>query len=951
MSIRTLLKTCWAAAVLCLAPGSLFALGVGNIQVHSNLNQPLQAEFPLITRDPAELEKAEAGLATREDFSRVDLEFESVLSELKFEIVRKPDGRAVVLVTTDKPIREPFLTFLVEVNWERGRLLREYSILLDPPVRMVTPDPGRVDIRPAAPPPIPPPVTETVEEQAPAPPPEAKPSEPAAPQPAREVATPQPEPATPREYEPEPEPVTPPAPVSYPSSRSGDYNVVRGDTLWRIAHEYRSDTGISINEMMVAILRANPNAFFQDNVNALSAGEILRIPSSDEIRGVGERVAFEAVRAHHQAWQDYRARLGAYPATVVESRVGDVPGTTSTRARTPAARVEVVPARADGGSLSGSPGTETEEDLRQALALTQEQLLTGEQESGELQSRVGDLESQVDKLERLVELKDAELATFQDQLQAADGELPADVLADGNDPLTATEMGLADAAAVDMEMETADAALAEAAKPVVEAGEPPTLTPRPARRGSRAWYSNPLYMAGAGAGVLLLGIAAWVLLARGRTPAFGRGMEPALVGGGSLAARILARSDREEEPEETRDETTSQGSMSGVEVEELSEAVAAFEDETVLQAAVEANPDDPEPRVELLEFYFGTGEREKFQAEAERLFADLGDPLDSRWLKVAELGRQLVPENELFGSPGGEGEDATADKDLEFLEFDLEQELEGTHAGGGERAKPKRAREEPLPSEPGAVGAEAANMEAAFEETQAPEVEPEFLEDTLLAGGLGAGLGDEIEDTTPGDITRDLADAIEKELGLDLESEGLEPEEPDLAAEEAVDEGDAFEALSLGAEAETDADSEEPGPGAEAPASEEFDELPALEFEADSLADIPGKPAKPAAQRPPEPELTAGELDLELMPLEDKHAAKGTEHAGGNGEIELPAYAEEEAGEDDMDVEESVATKLDLARAYMDMGDPESARNMIEEVLSEGNPQQKAEAQSLLGRI
>ncbi|TDJ36232.1 MAG: hypothetical protein E2O56_00045 [Gammaproteobacteria bacterium] len=518
-----------------------------------------------------------------------------------------------------------------------------------------------------------------------------------------------------------------------------------------------------------------------------------------------------------------------------------------------------------------------------------------------------------------------------------------------------------------MESEAAGMALSDAAEPVLATEEPPILTPSPSRRESSAWYLNPLYMAGAGAGVLLFGIAGWVLLGRRREPVFA-GAEPGLVTGDSLAARMLAGSDdAEEKPEESAHEAPGFDPLSGVEVEELSEAVAVIEDETVLRAAMDANPDDPELRLELIEFYFGIADRDKFQEEAERLFADLGDPLDSRWLKIAELGRQLVPENPLFGTPADEDEDeATADKDLEFLEFDLEDELEGVQSTDTHTSKA-----EPAPGETRAAQPEPeAEPEAKPEAEPEPEPTVESDEDTLLAGGIGAGLAN--EDMPPGDITQDLAAEIEKELGLDLEAAA---EEARAATEETADEGevevevDDFEPLSLGTQERGEAATDEPGdkPAVEpqAPvepagaAPEEVDELPDLEFEADapvdSLGDTPAGPEAPAPAPADEPELAAEGLGLELMSLEEKGAtvAKPEE---GNGEIEVAktdtvAATGDVEEEEDLDVEESVATKLDLARAYVDMGDPESARNMIEEVISEGSPQQKAEAQSLLGRI
>ena len=301
------------AVALALSSPAAWSLGLGPIQVRSGLNEPLVAEIPVMEGAEGEAENLRANLASAEDFSRVGLDVSGISVPLQFELDTNQAGKPVIRVTSNDPVREPFVSFLVEVSWSKGRLLREYDVLLDPP----NVAPAVIATAPVAPPvqpeplpePEPAPVAEPepapVEPVAEAPAPEPQPEPEAAPtpapaepvaeapvEPAPEVVAPveeaQPEPA-PMESEPAPvEPVAElPAPAPAPASAPGEYGpVAAGETLWEIASATRSDSSVSLNQMMVAILRANPDAFYKDNVNALKRGAVLRIPAGDEARAL-----------------------------------------------------------------------------------------------------------------------------------------------------------------------------------------------------------------------------------------------------------------------------------------------------------------------------------------------------------------------------------------------------------------------------------------------------------------------------------------------------------------------------------------------------------------------------------------------------------------------------------------------------------------------------------------
>jgi pilus assembly protein FimV len=275
--------------------------------VHSPLGQPLSAEIEIVALRPGEEDTLSARIAPLEAFEAAGIEPSSVLNSVRFAIERR-DGRRIVRVTTLQPVNEPFVELLVELQWQGGRLVREYTFLLDPAeykgrdaraaASLSKPAAPR---QPAAPPPL--------ESAKPAPEVEAKPADPAAPAaPPPLAAAPAPAAAAAPAAEPEK-----PAPAAEPekpvaaaepekpgpavevvkepaqeevaellADEPSAYEVMKGDTLGKIAAD-KLPPGITLNQMLVAIYRTNQDAFIRENLNLVRAGRILNIPSSNEI--------------------------------------------------------------------------------------------------------------------------------------------------------------------------------------------------------------------------------------------------------------------------------------------------------------------------------------------------------------------------------------------------------------------------------------------------------------------------------------------------------------------------------------------------------------------------------------------------------------------------------------------------------------------------------------------
>ncbi|HKE49629.1 MAG TPA: FimV/HubP family polar landmark protein, partial [Rhodanobacteraceae bacterium] len=405
------------AIALALSGTDALALGLGTIHVNSKLNQPLDAEIPVLQGTQGEAEGLLVQLAAAEDFDRVGLNRSRLSVPLEFSLVKGSHGDMVIKVTSKEAVKEPFLDFLVEANWPKGRLLREYTVLLDPPV--MAPATGTSAVATAAKP----------AERAPTQPlPESKPkAAPSKPKSAPVAAAPRPEPA--------PSKPAPAAPAPKHAG-AGEYTVEAGDTLSGIARDVRPDESTNINQLMLAMLKENPNAFFKDNINSLKRGAILRIPSADQIKSVGS--ASEAAAQVHAQIEDWRggaatkptlvADTGAAPAAkttppAAKPATGASTTSTTSTSKTPSERLELVPPKAGKDQVavndrpgSGSSGAGSTE-LKAELARTKEALASREQETGELKSRVKELEDTKGKSDRLLTLKDSEIADLQKKLK------------------------------------------------------------------------------------------------------------------------------------------------------------------------------------------------------------------------------------------------------------------------------------------------------------------------------------------------------------------------------------------------------------------------------------------------------------------------------------------------------------------------------------------------------
>ncbi|MCU0950813.1 MAG: LysM peptidoglycan-binding domain-containing protein, partial [Burkholderiaceae bacterium] len=369
--------------------------------MQSALGQPLRAEVEVTAVARDEAPSLAVRLASQSAFRQANLDFNPALSALRFDLDKRADGNYVVRITSLQAVNEPFLDVLLELTWATGRVLREYTVLLDPPALRAQPD-------------VLPPVA-----QAPAPAAAPAPS-PAASQPAPSAQAPSA--AAPSASRPAPAQ----APSRAPAAAAGDsYTVKSGDTLGRIAAQTRSG-GVSLDQMLVALFQANPNAFVGNNMNRLVAGRTLSIPSQADAEAISPQDARAEVVAQSQDFAQYRSRLAqsaaAAPAATAAAPAqaagqGRVTAKVEDRSAPPASGDQLKIAKADAATAAAGAAAAKKAAEDEAVA---KQRAVKEQEE-----RAAELKRTNDALKKALELQSKSGAAAQQQAEAKAAPAPA----------------------------------------------------------------------------------------------------------------------------------------------------------------------------------------------------------------------------------------------------------------------------------------------------------------------------------------------------------------------------------------------------------------------------------------------------------------------------------------------------------------------------------------------
>ena len=406
-------------------PSGAHALGLGEIKIQSALNQRLDAEIPLRGVPAGPGGDVDVSLASEEAFENVGLDRPFALTRLRFAVKERDGGKYYVHVTSQNSIVEPFLGFLIEVDWAGGNLLREYTVLLDPPVFTSEDDPERSGGG----------TTDTARTS------DADDSAGVTGEVERDTESSQTDGDAGADDTRSASGSGQTGSDADSTSRSvgtpGQYGPVgNGETLWSIAGRLKSGD-MTVQQMMISLLRYNPEAFGGDNINRLKRGYVLRVPDADRVLEVSAQSALAQVRQQNGVWRELQEGSRSRTSVAASDQgAGDAGAAAESATGSVDPELSIVGAD-EGGASSDEAASATgssSEDESEKLQLAREQLESTRLEKEELASRVAELEQTVSKMEKLLEVRDERLSALQDELRELEGrqagEEESDTVAD-----------------------------------------------------------------------------------------------------------------------------------------------------------------------------------------------------------------------------------------------------------------------------------------------------------------------------------------------------------------------------------------------------------------------------------------------------------------------------------------------------------------------------------------
>ena len=1011
MKRKNIFQALLIAGLLIGSPLAVDAAGLGKLRVISALGQPLRAEIDLIAVPKDEVDLITARIAPADAYKQARVERQEGLSNVRFAVAKRPNGEPYLLITSAQAFNEPFLDLLIQLDWPSGRLLREYTILLDPPGfqdKPVAPVVSAPLVRPE--PAVRPSPVIVVERPAPKLEPEAsavppartdviaKPEKPIKPQKITpelkvvekprgkksKVIVAKAEPARPltpaeqtfprfdgdRELPPLSvvegvSPITP-APVVTQRPEGGETKrVQRGETLRKIAQDLKPE-GYSVEQMMAALYENNKSAFRGDNLHRIKTGSVLSVPDKAQLDSVDQADASKLVKAHAADWNAYRQKLAAKAA---EQKPAPEAKPDATEKITAKVEDKVVkpqePAKdvlklskgeaADKGKGTGAAGKGSAADtraLQDKLNAAQDDAVAKEKALREANSRVTDLEKNVKDMQGLLELKNKQLAELEKQaktkpitppvvakvdppktesakVEPPKPEIKPEPVKEAVAPATTDKAVEPLVKAVPEQTPPVQVAPSEAkpaeVKPVVPVKAKPVPQPEPETSFMDTLMSNPLYMGGAAAAVVGGLFAALWALGRRRKKSLASFEDSIMTGGSDLKTNTVfgntagGQIDTGDTSFLTDFSQAGMGAIDTNDVDPIAEAEVYMaygrdaQAEEILKEAMSKDPNRHEIQLKLLEIYAGRKNNAAFETLAGELYAATSGQ-GPVWEKAAEFGRSLDAGNPLYAVPEGKSDGvniaaaaaggmaagaALSASDTTELDFNLDLDTEG----GGAKAMPKHLAAVP----------------------PAPVNEP--LSDTLdfdldtVTGPDHAHVG-EIKDSAPMNFNLDtiIPQAIDKQA-----------ESPSPFA--------ALDADTLTFDL-PDMELDTPSPSM-SPAAQQEENTLALDF--DFNLDPEVAPAKPsvAAEPPMMPDLDLSGINLDFGGIGSSSPA----NEAGTGLEESTTMVNENT------VWEEASTKLDLARAYLEMGDKEGAREILQEVVAEGGPEQQSDAKKLIATL
>ena len=954
------------------------AAGLGTMTSSSKLGEPLNAEIELLAVAPGELNTIQAALAADQVYQDQMLEKPASYPYIQIEVGNNSKGQPILKLTSSQPITEAFLDMLIQVDWPTGRLVKEYTLLLDPPgfnSNYVSESSGL-------------PVTgqsQAVETPGAETPVIADIEQPVTNKPASKRSAPN------RSTAPKPTPKPEPSAdsIETPEPLTTD----RGDTLYAIARQMKPDN-VSVEQMLAALYRSNQDAFDGKNMNRLKVGKIIRMPDQAALNAISNQQAKNLVAEHNTNWQAYKNAL----SNVVEKSAASETGGNTQQSAGKIGSVKdkpvpQAPAGKDVLKLSAGDeksGTQTDKAAAKASENAAKEDATAKENAiKEEQSRAAALEKQVADMKKLVEMKNNAMA--QAEKNAAQATAP-----ESKTPETSDKVAEAPAAVPENKPVPS---LEEQAKPPAELA--PALPETPVE-DTGAQPEQPSFMQ-----VLLqrlknispvlpwalialpILICIWALIRIRRKKEIDTFEDAILTSPATEMQNNTVFGDTQAASGDTSFLTDfSQSGVGGMidshDVDPIAEAEVYMaygrdaQAEEILKDAIQKDPERQELKLKLLEIYQSTANKGAFESLAGEIYANVG-PGDQTWSKVVAMGQKLDPENSLYQMPALDNtstETAVAEDNADQgYHFNFEAPaLEFDSSGTSEKSDTDKAGVEVLP-------------------------ERSTTENALTAASLATASLVDSEREKFAELQTDFAttdaepvSALPELSQIPSEQQVIEPvQQKDILANEERNQSKEEEKPSLDTEPDFAKESFDQTPESDVVIDAELTpralDLPSLNLDDESTSSANTDPATTQAtgeqtlstddavfESLPELSLELGgpndmtnsqtveegdALDIEDIRLDNSDEevlsrvpadTLGTEAAFPEISLDVAEKPEESLAEFDGEPEE-VNTKLDLIQAYIDMEDMIGAKELIEEVLTEGGERQRQRASELLAKV
>jgi len=950
-----------------LFSSGVFALGLGDMKLYSAVNEPLRAEIKLLKVGDLSTTQVLVKLASLQDFERANVDREFFLTGMRYEVVLDGRGSGVVRVSTDDPVREPYLNFLLEAKWPSGRLVREYTLLLDLPAFTSTSSESSTALQAPQSEPAPAPIVNNYEL-------EESESTPVQSSPAAQQRAAAPAPAaTPRSIIRDE-----PQQSAEPRYNSDQYKTQKSDTLWQIAKRVQPSNQVTVNQTMIALQKDNPEAFINGNINRLKVGQVLRIPDEGRVRDIANSQARLEVARQMQEWRSadddvrqFDARAEASASAPAASN--DTRGTLSLSS-------------AGGAGINGDPDGNADPEsigLNARLTEVMAELSSATAQNDNLSSQVQELLGEMEELKNKLELRNSQLAQLQAQ-GAVDSE--------NIDFETAPD------ASVSPEIQESDfeqsGQLAAADDSNVQSGFDETLDeepeaapekPKPAPIAKQeSFFDKIVSPIGLGALGAVLALLAGLFLWRRRknaedefdfddeqdshnAPSDSGSSSPRQVAGNETGFASTPIMDEDTSPSEEPEPAVESSAIEAEMGDPIAEAdiYVAYgrypQAVELLNRAIEQEPERSDLVAKLVEVHSASGDREAAAAQLSKLemmgmgaavgaglaatsdFSSAND--DDSAPDVMEEFRETLPDDQDmdFSSEfsdegtsvdqslidsilGNDENEEPAEESEDAVAFDESSEL----LGGDDSSSEILADDEVFSldtvtsnDDDGLDFSEEFDLELDLDDGSDPESPDEQASSTLNPNDLREALADGNNILDANFASHDSVQGLDLDLELD--------DQDDFQPSSGIEQGLAAIDSSF-ADAEADNESF---------ALDELDALDDIQLDLDSDDEI--------------------DIEAELSSLDDGMDDSSLEVISSADLSDLELELEQTAldGDDDeqraadiaiLEADET-ATKLDLARAYVDMGDTDGAKDILDEVIQEGSALDKQQAKELLDRI